>query len=361
MCGVVVGPQKYKHMISALGGGKTYGQVRLAIWRAAIRGRFWERRKIMENKMEYVRKHPYLVCLDSDGCVIDGMTIKHLQCFGPCAVAEWGLEAHKEELLRYWNEVNLYRMSRGINRFKGLALLLQYAKEKGYIDDGLECYREWVDSSPELSEAALEREIARVSVEAAGREFARMDAGASGQEPARTDARTLGQEPARTGDKVLKKALSWSRAVNRAVAAIPGEKKPTFEGVRKALEKAHAHADVAVISAANAAAVEEEWRCNGLLEYVDICMTQEYGSKAECIGKLLQCGYEPGQVVMLGDAPGDHAAADKNGVLFFPVLAGKETKSWEEFCGRVFDLFVQGKYDGEMQKGYLEEFEGNLS
>lgn len=188
-----------------------------------------------------------------------------------------------------------------------------------------------------------------------------MDAGASGQEPARTDARTLGQEPARTGDKVLKKALSWSRAVNRAVAAIPGEKKPTFEGVRKALEKAHAHADVAVISAANAAAVEEEWRCNGLLEYVDVCMTQEYGSKAECIGKLLQCGYEPGQVVMLGDAPGDHAAADKNGVLFFPVLAGKETKSWEEFCGRVFDLFVQGKYDGEMQKGYLEEFEGNLS
>lgn len=279
----------------------------------------------MKNIKEFVKRHPYLVCLDSDGCAIDGMTIKHLQCFGPCAVEEWGLGDYREELLQYWNEINLYRMTRGINRFRGLAFLLQYAKEKGYIDNAVECYQEWADSSPELSEAALEREIARKD------------------------------------DEMLKKALSWSRAVNRRIAAIPWEKKPAFKGVQETLEKAHARADVAVISAANAAAVEEEWRRNGLVEHADVCMTQEYGSKADCIKKLLQYGYEPEQVIMLGDAPGDHVAANKNGVLFFPILAGREIKSWEEFYDSVFDMFVQGEYDGEMQKKYLKEFEGNLA
>lgn len=283
------------------------------------------RGKNMGNRQEFVKRHPYLVCLDSDGCAIDGMTIKHLQCFGPCAVAEWGLLIHQEELLEYWNEVNLYRMSRGINRFKGLALLLRYAKEKGYIDDELECYQVWVDSTTELSEAALEKEIAR------------------------------------RDDEVLKKALEWSRAVNRAVAAIPRERKPAFEGVRETLAKAHARADVAVISAANAAAVAEEWGRNGLLEFVDICMTQEYGSKAECIGRLLQYGYIPEQVVMLGDAPGDYEAASKNGVSFFPILAGNEAGSWKEFGGSVFDMFLQNKYSKKIQKKYLDEFERNLS
>lgn len=243
---------------------------------------------MMERQEGFTKRHSYLVCLDSDGCAIDGMTVKHLQCFGPCAVAEWGLLPHREELLEYWNEINLYRMSRGVNRFKGLALLLRYAKEKGYIDDELECYQAWVDSTPELSEAALEREIAR------------------------RDEKVPGRENARTGDGVLHKALSWSRAVNRAVAAIPGERKPAFEGVRETLAKAHARADVAVISAANAAAVAEEWGRNGLWEFVDVCMTQEYGSKADCIGRLLQYGYAPEQVVMLGDAPGDYEAASKN-------------------------------------------------
>ena len=34
----------------------------------------------------------YLICVDSDGCAMDTMDIKHFNCFGPCMVAEWGLE-----------------------------------------------------------------------------------------------------------------------------------------------------------------------------------------------------------------------------------------------------------------------------
>jgi hypothetical protein len=37
----------------------------------------------------FERKHDFLVCVDSDGCVMDTMNCKHFHCFGPCMVAEW--------------------------------------------------------------------------------------------------------------------------------------------------------------------------------------------------------------------------------------------------------------------------------
>ena len=78
----------------------------------------------------FEKKRDYLICIDSDGCAIDSMDIKHFRCFGPCMVKEWGLEAYEKELLESWNEVNLYSMTRGINRFKGLVKALTEVQEK---------------------------------------------------------------------------------------------------------------------------------------------------------------------------------------------------------------------------------------
>ena len=39
------------------------------------------------------KKHDILICVDSDGCAMDTMNIKHMKCFGPCLVEEWGLGA----------------------------------------------------------------------------------------------------------------------------------------------------------------------------------------------------------------------------------------------------------------------------
>ena len=72
----------------------------------------------------FVKKHDYLVCVDSDGCAMDTMNCKHFHCFGPCMVDEWNLQAWREPILRRWNEINLFQMTRGVNRFKGLALAL---------------------------------------------------------------------------------------------------------------------------------------------------------------------------------------------------------------------------------------------
>ena len=99
----------------------------------------------------FVRKHDYLVCVDSDGCVMDTMNCKHFHCFGPCMVTEWGLDAWKKEIFARWNEINLFSMTRGINRFKGLAMALGEIHEKYTPITGIAALQHWAATAPALS------------------------------------------------------------------------------------------------------------------------------------------------------------------------------------------------------------------
>ena len=58
----------------------------------------------------FVKKHDFLVCVDSDGCAMDTMNCKHFHCFGPCMVDEWALDEWREPILKRWNEINLFQM-----------------------------------------------------------------------------------------------------------------------------------------------------------------------------------------------------------------------------------------------------------
>ncbi len=274
---------------------------------------------------EFNKKHSHLICIDSDGCAIDGMTVKHLKCFGPCAIEEWSLEAHKEELLEYWDKINLYTLTRGINRFKGMLMLLQYAKERNYITDDITAYENWVSTTKELSNISIEKEISAVE------------------------------------DVTLKKVFSWSKKVNVAIASLTNEEKLAFEGVKKALELAKGKADIAIISAANAAAVAEEFEFNELSSLIDVCMTQEYGSKAECIKQLVEkFGYSTENVVMIGDALGDFQSAEANKVLFYPIQVAKEVQSWNTFKDEILEQFLANKYEKAKRDEFFEEFKNNL-
>ena len=96
----------------------------------------------------FVRRHDFLVCVDSDGCAMDTMNCKHMQCFGPCMVREWGLEQWSEEILTRWNEINLFQMTRGINRFKGLALALDEINDRYVKIPGVKALGEWAANAP---------------------------------------------------------------------------------------------------------------------------------------------------------------------------------------------------------------------
>ena len=260
----------------------------------------------------FERKHDYLVCVDSDGCVMDTMNCKHFHCFGPCMVTEWGLEEWKDEILERWNVINLFSMTRGINRFKGLAMALGEINEKYVPITGIAALQHWADTAPALSNDA----VAKASAEA--------------HDP---DTKL-----------VLQKALAWSKAVNAAIVALDEALKIPYDGAKEGLAAAHKFADVAMVSSANRDAVEEEWGKFGLLEHTDIVLAQDVGSKAACIKEMMKFGYDPKKVVMIGDAPGDCDAAEKNGVYYYPILVNHEKESWEEAIVTAFTKLQSDEY-----------------
>ncbi len=272
----------------------------------------------------FQKKKDWLFCIDSDGCAMNTMDIKHIRCFGPCMVEEWGLSEWREPILERWNEINLYTITRGINRFKALAKMLREINTAYCVIEDVETLEKWVLESPELSNEALEKVLAMK-------------------------------------DSVcLQKTLSWSRKVNESINALSFEDKKPFEGVKEALEYAHQYGDIAILSSANRQAVTQEWELYHLLDHVDIIFTQDDGSKAHCIKELLKKGYDKEHVLMVGDASGDQEAAKRNGVYYYPILVRHEKASWNEFVKQAVGKLMDGSYDGAYQIKKEAEFLNNL-
>ena len=271
------------------------------------------------------KKKNFLICIDSDGCAIDTMDIKHIKCFGPCMVKEWNLEEWESPILERWNEVNLYTLTRGINRFKGLALALIEINEKYKKIDGIDEFVKWTNETKELSNESLENIIEK------------------------------------NNNICLKKALAWSKAVNASINLLSDDEKHPFEGVAEGIKEAKKIADIAIVSSANEQAVLDEWKEHGLLEHVDIVLTQNIGSKAYCISKLIEKGYKRDNILMVGDALGDYEAAKVNEVLYYPILVKKEKESWERFLSEALDKFINNTYMDKYQEQVVNEFEKNLS
>lgn len=280
----------------------------------------------MGNVLEgFVKNKDFLICIDSDGCAIDTMDIKHIKCFGPCMITEWNLQEWEIPILNRWNEVNLYTITRGINRFKGLALALTEVNEKYKNIDGIDDFVKWTNETKELSNEALEAEIRE------------------------------------NYNICLKKALDWSKNVNEAINLLSDDEKIPFKGVAEGIKEAKKFADIAIVSSANEQAVLDEWKKHNLLENVDIVLTQNIGSKAYCISKLIEKGYRRDNILMVGDALGDYDAAKLNEVLYYPILVKKEKESWKRFHDEVIDKFIKNTYKGKYEETVILEFERNLS
>ncbi len=259
----------------------------------------------MQDIENYQKRKQFLVCVDSDGCAMDTMDIKHKKCFGPCLIEVWNLQQWEEEILDRWYEINLYSELRGINRFKGLAIALKEINEKYIVIEALESFLNWVEETKELSNESLMEQISK--------------------------NRTV----------CLEKALQWSDNLNKKIKDLLPQEKIPFENVKEVLKQIHQYADIAIVSSANYEAVREEWSDHGLLDHIDLLLSQNIGSKSHCIHELLGKGYGTNQVIMIGDAPGDEKAAEENHVLFYPILVKQEAESWNEFSEHVFGKFLQ--------------------
>ena len=70
--------------------------------------------------------------------------------------------------------------------------------------------------------------------------------------------------------------------------------------------------------------------------------------------------YPSNKILMMGDAPGDMAAAQAIGCNFFPILPGNEVESWERFMDDAYTLFLNGGFPEEYQKTLIKEFMNRL-
>lgn len=271
----------------------------------------------------FEKKNDYIVCIDSDGCAMDTMNIKHIRCFGPCMVSEWKLDNWRDDILDRWNDINLYSKTRGINRFKGLAMMLLEVNEKYCPIDGIKALVTWADEAPELSNDSVEKMI--------------------------------------LVNDIFRKALNWSKAVNESIEALPKEEIKPFEGVKDAIERIHENCDIAVVSSANPEAVKAEWERFGLLINVDIICTQDMGSKAYCISEIAKKGYKLSNILMCGDAVGDMNAAKTNGVLYYPIKVNHEKESWNDLKEKALESFINGSFSGDYQDSLIRDFLDNLN
>ncbi len=279
----------------------------------------------MKDKIqEFQKTKDFLVCVDSDGCAMDTMDVKHIEAFGPQAVNIWDLHHIKDRFLKVWNDINLYTKTRGINRFKGVVTTFDALEKEGIEMPDISSFKKWTETTNELSNPSLERAIAE------------------------------------TNDEQLKKALQWSHAVNQTIEEkLAGNDKPV-EGAKQGLEAANNVANVAIVSSANGAAVLDEWTRHDLSVHVDVMLGQEAGTKAYCIGEMKKFGFDDTHVLMVGDAPGDLAAAEKNNVFFYPILVGKEKFSWDRFKNEALGKLLDGSYAGKYQQMLIDEFNNNL-
>lgn len=265
---------------------------------------------------DFVKKREFLVCMDSDGCVMDTVRIKHCTVFCPELIRVFSLDEYADMITSAWKEINITGITRGIPRFESVVQIFDRLKNRGVDVPGSEDIAAWVRTASELSTASLQQEMLR------------------------------------TGSLALRKLQEWNNACNRRIQAL----EPTFEpfpGVETSLRQLHAVADVAVVSAANESAIESEWTRYGLSRHADVIFGQEVGSKANSIAVMLACGYESRKVMMVGDALGDAQAAAANGVAFVPILPGREAESWRRLQEEALPKLLHGTFNPAYQNELL--------
>jgi phosphoglycolate phosphatase-like HAD superfamily hydrolase len=257
------------------------------------------------------------------------MEIKHKECFIPNIIAHWGLQPISKYAREAAEFVNLYSRWRGVNRFPALTLTFDLLKERkevirrNAVIPEVDSLRTWIAEESKLSNPALKAAVER------------------------------------TGDPVLKKTLAWSEAVNTMIGEMV-ENVPPFPFFRESLAMISRKADAVVVSSTPGEALTREWKEHGVDSYVRVIAGQEMGNKTQHIA-LAACGkYDPGRILMIGDAPGDMKAARSNNALFYPIVPGREEESWERFQKEALERFFAGNYAGDYEERLVEEFLNGL-
>ncbi len=270
-------------------------------------------------------RHDFFVGIDSDGCVFDTMEIKQKEFFIPNAIKYFNLYEISEEVKETWEFVNLYSIFRGGNRFNSLVKVFELlAKRKGIIDKNIRLpqlisLKQWIKKETKLSNANLR---------------AYFDS---------------------NYDAELEMVVTWTEAVNKDISDNL-RNIPPFGHARLGIEQLSVIADIVIVSQTPLEALEREWREHDLKKYVNTIAGQEHGTKTEHLAIAAKAKYSANKILMIGDAKGDLEAAINNGILFYPVIPGKEDDSWKDFINDGLEKFTCGNFAGIYEDGLIRKF-----
>jgi len=272
-------------------------------------------------------QHDFFIGIDSDGCAFDSMEIKHKECFIPPFIKYFDLQPIAKYARETAEFTNLYSKTRGANRFLAYLLALELlekradVRDRNFVVKGIGSLKNFVNSGNNIDNAGLQQFI-----------------------------------NSNPQDAMLKKVMEWSLAVNKAVKDIV-HNVPPFALVPKCLAKAQPLADILVVSSTPEEALHHEWEAADIKKFTSVIAGQETGTKKDVLRIATAGKYKENRALMIGDAPGDYAAAKANGVLFFPINPGQEDESWKQFYEEALDTFIAGKYAGNYQEDLIKKFE----
>ncbi|MDF7799103.1 hypothetical protein P4C99_06485 [Pontiellaceae bacterium B1224] len=281
-----------------------------------------------DDLINFLPKFGTFVGIDSDGCVFDTMEAKQKDHFHPAIIKNWGLEAIESEVRAAAEFTYLYSTYRGLNRFLGLCKTFELlhdwpqARDKATIPDPADLHV-YCDSGLPLSNA------------------------------------TIKAEADRTGSPILAQAYAWSVALNEDIDKNMIDPL-AFQGVEAALQRIQKTSDAIVISQTQAVALLKDWYRDNLAQYVSVIAGPELGSKVDHFTMSAVDRYPANAILMMGDAPGDMAAANAIGCNFFPINPGHEVESWARFMDEAYDRFLDGGFSEDYQKKLIQEFKALL-
>lgn len=271
----------------------------------------------------------FFVGIDSDGCAMDAMTIKHEECFTPAYIKYFDLQAASHLVRETALFVNLYSTTRGQNRWVALSRLFDLLQERPEVAARGVCLPEGTELKRFLA-SGCPRSDAGIA------EFARHNPSAE-----------------------IDRCIRWGRGVNELIAWMVQGCAP-FPGVREAFEAMAGRVDCMTVSATPLAALTREWNEHGLATYMRVIAGQEMGSKAQHVACAATGKYAPDHIMLIGDAPGDRDAAAEAGCLYYPINPGHEAASWWRFRTEALPRFLEGTYAGAYEAAVIAEFEALL-
>lgn len=279
--------------------------------------------------VDFVPTKEFFVGIDSDGCAMDAMDIKHQECFTPSYIKYWNLQPISTLARETAIFVNLGSVTRGLNRWLALRQLLDLLRdrvdvaERGVTIPAYPELTDFIESDYPLSDKGV--------------------------------AAWAAANPSPTADRMI----AWGGGVNAMIADMVHDCGP-FPGVREAMQAMYPVVDEMTVSATPMEALKREWAEHGLAQYMQVVAGQEMGSKAEHVQYAASGKYPANHIMLIGDAPGDRDAAAKAGCLYYPILPGEEKKSWLRFTAEALPKFLKEEFEGAYQESLIEEFNAKL-